>query len=164
MADGPRIEHRSERAYAGMRQVMPMSDFDRQIPVLTDEVAAWIADQKLKPAGPSFLRYHVIDMPQRMDVELGIPVDNAPTAGGSIKNSILPSGWYAILTCKGVKESLAANKKLLDWIVEQSEVTDSQPSADGEMFRARCETFLTDANEEPDRDQWAVEVAIKLRD
>ncbi|MET0336111.1 MAG: GyrI-like domain-containing protein [Rhizobacter sp.] len=160
----PVIEQRSEQPYVGIRMVMPMSDFPRQIPTLTDTVADWLAAHHTRPAGKPFLRYHVIDMPKRMDVEVGIPVDAAPQAEPPLESHVLPAGRYAVLTYQGVKNGVPANKKLLDWVAAQGEAVASHDSAQGEAFKARYETFLIDDAVEPDQDKWETEVAMKLRD
>ncbi|WP_326540474.1 GyrI-like domain-containing protein [Pseudorhodoferax sp.] len=112
------IEHRPVQTYVGMRTVMPMDQFDRQIPEMTARVAEWLAAHSLRPAGNAFLRYHTIDMPHRMDVELGIPAEGASDADGPLRNAVMPAGRYAVLTYRGVKNGVAANKRLLDWIAE----------------------------------------------
>lgn len=160
----PRIEHRPEQRYLGTRAVMPMSDFDRQIPAMTTQVAAQLAAKGLQATGKPFLRYHVIDMPQRMDVELGIPVDDVPHVDRGVDISILPAGLYAVLAYTGAKNGVAANKKLLDWIAAQGEAAARHDSELGEVFDARHETFLVDGSVEPEPEKWQFEVAIKLRD
>lgn len=106
-----------------------------------------------------------IDMPQRLDVELGIPVDEAPGAEGPVRSQVLPAGRYAVMSYQGVKNGIPANKRLIGWIAEQGEAVDSHDSAQGEAFTARYETFLTDpkADAGQDQDGSETEVAIKLR-
>ncbi len=172
MNDEPSIEDRPERLYLGLRAVMPMGDFPRQVPAMTAKVLEGLADRGLAPSGKPFLRYHVIDMPDRMDVELGIPVSDAANAAnaadpddadGQLSCHSLPGGRYAVLTYKGVRDGVLANKRLLDWIAAQRQAVAKHGSDAGDVFEARYETVLTDAQAVLDQDEWETEVAIKLR-
>lgn len=153
----PAIVTRPDLYYVGLRKVMPMSDFSREIPAMTKQVFERLAADGLQLAGKAFLRYHVIDMPHRMDVELGVPVSGRA-------EGLLPAGRYAVLTYTGVKNGIAANKRLIDWIAQQGEHAASRASTEGEVFEARFETFLTDDRDGLDQDRWDTEVAIRLRD
>ena len=164
MKSEPTIEERPEQDYVGVRAVMSMRDFARELPSMTTTVSEWLAAKQLRPAGKPLLRYHVIDIPDRMDVELGMPTRGALAARGQVQSSTLPAGRYAVLTYRGVKNGVSANKRLIEWIAAHDQEMLSHESDKGEVFTARYETFLTDAAAEPDQDQWDVEVAIKLRD
>ncbi|HBF52204.1 MAG TPA: hypothetical protein DDX04_19760 [Massilia sp.] len=61
----------------------------------------------------------------------------------------------------GVENGVPANRRLLDWIATQGEQALAHPSDQGEVFAARYETFLTDAEAEPDPHRWLFEVAIR---
>ncbi len=67
----PRIDFRAERPYMGMRTRVPMRGMSKEIGRLRKEVPAWLKQHGVEPAGPPFLRYHVIDMAGEMDIELG---------------------------------------------------------------------------------------------
>lgn len=142
---------------------MPMSDFDRQIPAMTERVRNWLAAHGRQPAGKPFLRNHAIDMADRMDVELGIPVVDGPGVDGeSVTLGVLPTGRYAVFTYEGVRNGVSANRRLLSWVKERGEKVVCHDSERGEVFGARYETFLTDARVEPDQSKWRVEVAMQL--
>ncbi|MDG2517161.1 GyrI-like domain-containing protein [Lysobacter soli] len=162
--DEPTIERRPEQPYAGTRAVMSMNDFPDEIPAMTAKVLEWIDARGIRASGRPFLRYHVVDMPDRMDVELGIPIADTVLAEGSVAANVLPGGRYAVLTYLGVGNGVAANKKLIAWLTEHDEAAASHRSETGEAFEARYETFLTEARLEPDQDKWQTEIAIKLRE
>ncbi len=163
MDDTPRIETRPARPYVGTRTVMAMRDFDREIPAMTATVSRWLDVQGVRPSGQPFLRYHAIAMPERMDVELGIPVLHAHDAGGQVESGLLPAGRYAVAVYSGVENGVPANRELIDWISAQGEQPIAHASEKGEVFQSRYETFLTDAEAEPDRHRWRIEVAIQVR-
>lgn len=159
----PKIETRLAQTYIGKRAIMPMSDFETKVPELMAKASEWLDRNGVKATGKPFLRYHVVDMPDRMDVELGIPVDSVPQIAGEVVHGTLPAGRYATLTFTGVRNGVAANKKLIDWIAEQGEEMVVHKSENGDVFNSRYETFLTDAKLEPDKGKWETEVAIKVR-
>lgn len=163
MKTEPKIECRSEQLYVGKRIVMPMSEFSTTIPMFIAEIRRWLDNNNVQPAGSPLLRYHVIDMPEHMDVEVGISIGKNLVTAGQITSSSLPAGLYAVCRYEGVKNAVAANKKLIDWIKHEGDEIAKYPSERGNAFDARNETFLTDAQVESDQEKWTIEVAIKVR-
>lgn len=163
MNNAPRIEVRPEQPYAGTRKVMAMRDFDREIPAMRTIVARWLDAHGVRPSGQPFLRFHAIDMPERMDVEVGMPTEHADDASGEVESGLLPAGRYAVVVYTGVENAVPANTRLLDWIAAQGEQALAHASERGEVFEARYETFLTDAEAEADPHRWLFEVAIQVR-
>lgn len=161
--DSPTFETRADQPYVGKRVVMPMSDFETRVPALMQEVSAWLEAHGMKPAGPGFLRYHVVDMPTRMDVEASVPVDAVPEPDDAVTRGTLPAGRYASLVFTGVKNGIEANARLIAWLRAQNAEMDVHHTDDGDMFAGRLETLLTDPRTEPDQSQWRTEVAIKVR-
>jgi effector-binding domain-containing protein len=158
----PKIESRPLQPYVGKRTVMPMSEFQQIIPVLMDEVSKLLDTNQVAPTGNSFIRYHVIDMPDRIDVEVAFPVDQRSDKSASEPPSTLPAGRYAILTFTDVKNGIPANARLVQWIADQGEAMDSHETSDGDAFAGRIETLMTDPQKEPDQSKWQTQVAIKL--
>jgi len=160
MQGEPAIEQRSEQPYVGVRAVVSMNALQDEIPAMTAKLSRWLDANGLQASGP-FLRYHVVDMPERLDVEAGIPL-SAPVDGkGEVDANILPAGRYAVLVYKGVHNGVASNKRLIDWLKERGEEVVSHGSANREVFEARYETFLTDTASKAELE---TEVAIKVRD
>ncbi len=164
MNEQPRIEMRPEQPYVGTRNVIAMRDFGREIPAMAATVSHWLDDHHVRPAGRPFLRYHVIDMPERMDVAFGMPTDGAHPAASEVESHVLPAGRYAVLVYTGVENGVPATRQLLDWIAAQGEQPIAHASEGGEVFQARYETFLNDDSTEPDRQRWMIEVAIQVHD
>jgi hypothetical protein len=78
-----------------------------------------------------------------MDIEVGAPV-----------------GRYASLIYIG--NGLAGNKALIDWAKANKIDWDRWEDPNGDAFRSRIETYLTDSKVEPRKTKWEIEVAIKL--
>lgn len=163
MTHDPKIEDWPERRYIGIRQVMPMSAFEREIPTLIRKAADWLESNGSRPSGRPFLRYHTIDMPERMDVELGIPVHTLTAPSGDVTNGVLPAGRYVTLIYVGAKHGIEANKRLLDWIGDQGEAVMSQLNENGEAFEARLKTYLSEGDATLAKQNVRTQVAVKLR-
>lgn len=158
----PKIDFRPERSYMGLRTQVPLKGMFSVVDRLRKELARWFEQQGLDPAGPPFLRYHVIDMAGVMDIEVGAPVVTALPDDGRVQAGLLPAGRYASLIYVG--HGLTGNKALLGWASANGLAWDRWDDPRGDAFRARYETYLTDPQIEPRKTKWEVEVAIKLLD
>ena len=158
----PKIEKRPKLTYMGMRAIAPFKGMSKEIRKLANEVNAWVAEKKIKTAGPPFLRYHVIDMRGSMDISFCVPVKKALPDDGNIKADVVPAGKYASLIYSG--GGIAGNRALIEWVRAQGLDFDRWDTEQGDNFRGRYETFLTDPKVEPRRSKWQIEVAIKLMD
>jgi effector-binding domain-containing protein len=160
----PKLENRNEQPYVGIRTQVPMRKFKTVIPQLLGEVFAWLEKRGVAPAGAPFMRFHVINMAAKMDIELGVPVATAVPGNDRVSAGVLPAGQYASLVYTGVKNGIKGNAALLDWGVEKGLVWDTWVAENGDGFGARLESYLTDPDEESDQAKWETEVAIKLAD
>jgi effector-binding domain-containing protein len=160
----PTVVAREEQPYVGIRRVVTMQTMAEIADAIPD-VLRWLADRGVRPAGPPFLRYHVIDMEAAMDVEAGVPVDAVPPVDGEVTASTLPAGRYATVSAVGHPDRLVdVTADLVGWASEAGIVWDRQPGPDGERWGCRLESYPTDPAEEPDMDRWTVELAFRLAD
>lgn len=158
----PRIDYREAKPYIGIRTQTPISGMSKVITKLFKEMNAWLKKEKVEPAGPPFLRYHVIDMADEMDIEVGTPVASPLPGNGHVTAGVLPAGRYASLVYVG--SGYSGNKALVEWAKANGIAWDRWDDAKGDAFRSRYETYLTDPKVEPRKTKWEVEVAIKLAD
>jgi effector-binding domain-containing protein len=158
----PRIDERGEQPYMGIRAQVAMSGLSKNVTKLFKELDRYAKQHRLQPAGPSFLRYHVIDMTGEMDIEVGIPVAAWLPEEGPVRAGTIPAGRYASLVYSG--SGLTGNKTLLDWGKANGLAWDRWQDPKGVAFRSRYESYLTDPKTEPRKTKWQIEVAIKLSD
>jgi effector-binding domain-containing protein len=159
----PKLEDRAEQPYVGIRTQVPHTKFPEIIPQYLDELFAWLGAQGVAPAGAPFMRYHVINMPGTMDVELGVPVAQAMQGDGHIAAGVIPAGRYASLVYTGL-DGIAGNAALIGWARDNNIQWDRWDDPNGDAFRSRVEYYITDPAEEPDHNKWETEVAIKVAD
>jgi effector-binding domain-containing protein len=164
MITEPKLENRNARPYVGIRTQVPWKEFKNVVPQLLGEVFGWLEKQGAAPAGPPFMRYYVINMEAKMDVELGVPVASALPGDDRVRAGVLPAGRYAALVYTGVSNGIKGNGALLDWGAKKGLVWDRWDVENGEAFGARVEFYLTDPADEPDQAKWETEVAIRLAD
>lgn len=166
MITGPKLENRTEQPYAAIRTQVTMQELGTGvIPRLHREVIEWLGKQGLSPVGAPFIRYLVINMADKLDIELGWPTAQVLASDSHVSTGALPAGHYASLIYTGDYSGLMnANAVLLDWGKEKGLKWDSWTSDNGDEFRARFETYLTDPGEELNPDKWETEVAIRLAD
>lgn len=156
----PKIDKRPKLTYMGIRTISPFKGMSKKIDRLADELSSWVDENKVKTAGPSFLRYHVIDMRGFMDISYCVPVRKAFPDDGNIKADVIPAGRYASLIYSG--GGISGNRALIEWVRAQGMDFDRWDTDEGDNFRGRYETFLTDPKIEPRKSRWQIEVAIKL--
>ena len=166
MVTEPKIEDRQAQLCVGIRTQVAMQDMGSGvIPQLHGEVMQWLKQQGLGPSGAPILRYHVINMVDKLDIEMAWPVAKPVLGNGRIQAGVLPAGRYASVLYTGHYSGLMeANRVLIDWAKEKGIVWDRWDDPNGDAFRARYETYITDPGDEPDPAKWQTEVAIKLAD
>jgi effector-binding domain-containing protein len=160
----PTIDTRSTQPYLGIRTVAPFKGMFAVVDRLRKELVRWLQEHRVEPAGPFFLRYHVIDMRGEMDITFGVVVSTAAHAGDErVIADVLPAGRYASLVYVG--SGLAGNKALLEWIRDTEGIRSDRWESDaGDHFSCRYEAYLTDPALERRKTKWQIEVAIKLAD
>lgn len=166
MINGPKIDERTAQHYVGIRTQVPMSEMGSGIiPQLHSEVMAWLNQKGVKPSGAPILIYHVIDMANKLDIEMAWPVAKALENDGKIHAGTIPAGRYGSVLYTGDYSGLMeANRVLIDWAKDNNVAWERWDSPTGDAFAARYETYITDPGNEPDPAKWETEVAIKLAD
>ena len=140
----PKINQRTGQPTMGIRIQVPMKGMSKEITKMSKELSAWAEKRSLKPAGPPFLRYHVIDMAGEMDIEYGIPVAEAMAEemlpdGKTVRAGALPAGRYASLIYSG--SGYTGNKTLIEWASANGLAWDRWDDEKGDAFRSRYEFF-----------------------
>ncbi|MBK9050999.1 MAG: GyrI-like domain-containing protein [Chloroflexi bacterium] len=165
MTTEPKIIYRHEQPYVGIRTQAAVSELPTVIPQLFDETAAWLVKQAITPVGAPFIRYHIINMPGKLDIEMAYPVEGSLSGSGSVSFGVLPAGQYASLLYRGPYDGLMeANAVLIGWAEAHGLSWDRWDDENGDAFRSRLEIYHTDPDQEPDPANWETEVAIKLAD
>jgi len=158
----PKIDKRPKLIYMGIRTIAPFHGMSKVIDRIRQDLNAWVEQNQVKLSGPPFLRYHVIDMHGFMDISFCFPVLKALPDDGDVKADFIPAGRYASLIYSG--GGISANRALIEWVRARGLDFDRWDTEQGDNFRGRYETYLTDPNIEPRKSKWKIEVAIKLAD
>ena len=158
----PRIDERPEQVYMGIRIISPFAGMSVMIGKISREMHSWAKDHDVKPVGPPFVRFHVIDMRGKMEITYGIPVSIIVPADDRVTADVLVEGRYASLVY--MNGGIAGNRALIEWVRGQGMDFDRWDTPAGDNFRCRYESYLTDPKAEHRKTRWHIEVAIKLAD
>ncbi|MGH3714822.1 MAG: GyrI-like domain-containing protein [Micromonosporaceae bacterium] len=164
MTAPPRVVERAAQPYVAIAGVVTRDTFS-QIADRLPELIGWLAERGIAPAAAPFLRYHVIDMPHRLEIEAGVPVPSQVTGEGLIRYGVLPAGRYATVTHVGHPERLTdLTAALLRWGAEQGWRWDMTETEAGERWGCRLEVYETDPRTHPDPATWQTTLAFRLAD
>jgi effector-binding domain-containing protein len=158
----PKIDKRPKQTYMGIRTIAPFKGMSKEITRIADQLNTWVDENKVKTSGPPFLRFHVIDMRGFMDISFCVPVRKALPNDDDVKADFIPAGRYASLVYSG--GGISGNRALIEWVRAQGLDFDRWDTEQGDNFRGRYETYLTDPKVEARKSKWKIEVAIKLMD
>lgn len=161
MIEPPRLVHRPETVYLGIRVVTPFRGMLAKRDELLRELVEWLRDKEITDAGPFFLRLIVIDMEGDMEIEVGAITPAAVTGDARVSAGVLPAGDYATLTYRD--HALRANKALLDWARGEGVALDRDNDPRGDRFACRYEAYLTDPRTEPRKTKWEVQLNIRVK-
>ncbi len=168
MVTDPKIDTRKEQPYAAVRTQVTMQELGSGIvPQLHDEVMSWLKQQGISPAGAPIIRYILIDMASKLDLEMAWPTERVLSGNNRITTGTLPAGKYASVLYTGPYEGpglMDANRVLIEWARDKGIEWDGSTSDKGDVFTSRLETYITDPGKEPDASKWETEVAIKIAD
>ncbi|MEV0380062.1 GyrI-like domain-containing protein [Nonomuraea sp. NPDC050643] len=159
----PEIVEFPERPYVGVRATITMTTFG----VVGDrigEIIGWLAERGAYPAGAPFFRYDSIDMAgDRLVVQAGVPVAAPVEAEGDLFAGTLPAGRYVTVSHHGHPDGLMkVTADLLRWAQEQRLSWDMTEKDGAEHWAGRLELYKTNPMEEPDLDNWDVDLQFKL--
>jgi effector-binding domain-containing protein len=164
VSEMPEIIERNEQPYVAIRAQVSMAELG-QLGQRLGTVFGWLAARGLSPAGAPFFKYNVISMPQRLEVEAGVPVPAAVDGDDQVLSGVLPAGRYAAVTHVGPPDGLlGATAGLLDWAAGHGLEWDMTHAGDGEQWGCRLEIYLTDPSQQPDLSKWETELAFRLAD
>ncbi|MFE3249789.1 GyrI-like domain-containing protein [Streptomyces sp. NPDC059209] len=164
MIEEPAVSARAEQPYVGVARSVTMETI-HEIADRVPWVIGRLAELGIAPAGPPFLRYHVIDMKNLLQVEAGVPVAAAPELppDNGLSADVLPGGRYLTAVCAGTAD-VAVTREFLEWAQAHDMRWDRDTTSAGDRWGCRLERFLTNPAEEPDPEKWRTELAFRLAD
>jgi effector-binding domain-containing protein len=163
MMTEPTLEDRIAQYYVGIRSHVTMQELPTAMDRL-DEVFHWLDRKGEAPTGAPFIRYLLVDMEAKLEIDVALPVASALAGEGRIIADVLPAGRYVTLLYTGDYRNLVGvTAELLAWAEKRGLRWDTWPgSPRGEGWRARIEIYLTNPAEEPDPEKWQTEIAFLL--
>jgi len=164
-ATEPKVEQRAAVRYVAIRTASPLSDLPTVEPALWKEVFGWLGKQQIAPAGPPLVRYLVIDMPKRIEIEVGVPVAKAVKGDGRVRPGVLPAGRYVALTHVGPYDGMVqANADLQAWAEKRGIHWQMRMTKLGSAWAGRAEFLLKDPSNEKDPQKYETEIVYLTAD
>lgn len=159
----PVVEELPAQPYVAIKGSVTMTEVGT-IADRLPEVFGWLAAHGVRPVGPPFFRYVVIDMRHRLDLEVGVPVAERQQGSGDVVAGVFPAGTYATVQHRGHPDELVhVTGELLAWAEDEGLTWDMTPAADGEHWACRLEVCHTDPEQEPDLNRWVTDLVFKTR-
>ncbi len=162
----PRIEYRPAVRYVGIAGGADAPEISLVVPRLSRELGAWMTRHRVAPAGPSFVRYRVVDTrtePRRMTFEVAVPVDGSVSADDKVVVDSLPAGRYLVAVHAGPYDGLReSNARVLDWA--ESHRVRFQRSTDGIAWVSRVAVCTVDSETERNPAKWRTELAYLVQE
>lgn len=138
---------------ATIRVETPPAEMDSVQDTALPEVRGYLESAGVPPSGPSFVRYHHIDLEQA-DIEVGFPVSAPVRGAGRVAAGELPGGTVAVTNHFGSYDTLpAAYDALAQWL---------EAHGHNPMATAPWTIYWTDPGEEPDQGKWRTEILWPL--
>jgi len=160
----PKLVEREAQPYVAMRRMVKLP-FNDVVDATLPKLWRWIGDHHVEPAGPPFIKYNVIDMASKLEIEFGAPTATVLPADAEVVTGTLPAGRYATLTYHGpYNDLMEVNAVLIGWANLHQYAFDMQPTPKGDRFACRLEIYPNDPREVPDPRDWETVLAFKLRD
>ena len=161
----PKLVHRDKQPYVAIRTTVTMQGMATVIPKLMPELHRWLEARNVKPNGPVFIRFVVIDMDKGLDIEVGLPVTKLLSGDGRVKSDVLPAGRYASLTHFGNYSGLIPpNAQIQEWGKKQGLTWKMRKTKRGDEWVGRVEFYKTDPDKEPDPSKWETEILYLVAD
>lgn len=160
----PQLVERAAQPYVFIHADIAPSELSAAIDRSFGRLFAWLNQRRIQPAGAPFVKYNVVDMTQRLELELGVVVATPVDGTAEVQAGTLPAGRYAVLIHQGPYDGLReATARLLQSADALHVQWDATTTAKGERFTARLETYLTDPSKQSDPARWQTEIAIKTQ-
>lgn len=159
----PKLERLPLQKYIAVRKSVAKGQLSRSIRDGIGQVAAWLAGHGVQPAGPPFVRYLVVNMPEHFDVEIGFPVGDSTKATAPLVAGVFPAGRYVTCTYTGNYDGLeGATGLVLGWAQRNHLALAHAPGKNGDAWKARAEIYLTDPSREKNPHKYQTRILFGL--
>ena len=159
----PHLVTRSPQPYVFIARTLAMKDLNGAMRHAFAELRRWCERSHADPAGPPFVRYAVVDMPDALQVEFALPSATPSSDAGTLERGLLPAGEYAQIGFKGHFQHLVdVNAMLIGWARFKGIDLDMKRAPAGDEFASRIEIYKTNPDREPDPRRWESEFLIKV--
>ena len=155
----PQIVAKKERPVAYKEIQVTLKEWGKAN-ALFPEIFDWLKLQETPPAGPPFYQYMIIgDEENKFHLRAGVITSKLLVEDAEVKTMMIPSGKYVSYIHKGHPDKLSKSHQLiLNWAEENGIELANSVNQLGTNWDGVYEFYLTDPAEEPDLNNWQIEI------
>ena len=159
----PQVIQRKAVPCISIKSTVKIEEVAAIIPKLMPRLQSWLKEQKVDKSGPVFIRYTLVNMPSRLDVEVGVVTPKQVKSHGEIISSNIPAGKYISYDFYGHYSGLVgANGTVQEFAKSHSLKFKMKKSKLGQEFVGRYEIYETDPETTPDPAKWLTRVVYMI--
>ena len=161
----PKVQVRAEQPYVSIPIEINLKEWDKAN-ALVVEIFGWLGQKRVQPTGAPFFRYQVIgDIDKKCKIEVGVPVGNAISGDGHVIAGTIPAGKYVTLVHTGHPNRIANSYAILEeWASGRGMRWDNRMEDNEDIWAGRFEYYLTDPAEQPNPEQWSIEIEYLIEE
>jgi effector-binding domain-containing protein len=156
----PRIEERPAQPYLAIRAELTRPELVTATPVFQAELYDWMDPHGVNPTGPPLVRYLVSGSGPKLQVEIGLPIQDPVKPPGRIIAGVIPAGRYLVLTHRGTYDGLGEAHAALERFAARHGIAfEVQATEAGTAWSSRVEHYTVGPEIEIDPALWETEIA-----
>lgn len=161
-ASAIRVVSRTAQPYVAIRTSATVQEMPGVVPKFVPRLLDFLKERKVEPDGPVFMRFLVIDMTKKIEVEVGFPVAKRVKGAGDVVSGVIPSGRYVSSQFIGI-EFVRGNAELQSWAKARNLKFDYTEKGGVSRWRSRAEFYIDGPKDNPDPTKWRSEILYKLK-
>jgi effector-binding domain-containing protein len=157
-----KVVERKAQPYVAICTAATIKEMPGVVPKFFPELLAFLKKHDVTPDGPVFVRFLVIDMADKLQIEVGVPVKKAMKGAEGIVARTIPAGKYVSSHFIGI-EYMRANAELQEWAKARHLKFDCTEKGHASHWKSRVEFYIDGPQDEPDPKKWRSEILYKLK-
>lgn len=159
----PQVVQRKAVPCISIKSTVKIEELGTSIPKAMPRLQALLKEHKIEKSGPVFIRYTFVDMPNRLDVEVGVITPQKVKGKGEIISGTIPAGKYISYDFYGQYSGLiGANGTVQEFAKSHSLKFKMKQTKVGQEFVGRYEIYETDPEAIQDPAKWLTRVVYRI--
>ena len=162
-ATGPQVVQRKVVPCISVKATVNIEEIGAIISKLMPKLQSCLKEQKVEKSGPVFIRYTLVNMPSRLDIEVGIITPKKLKGQADVISGSIPAGKYISYDFYGHYSGLVgANGTVQNFAKEHALKFKMRRTKAGDEFVGRYEIYETDPDTTPDPAKWLTRLVYRV--